>query len=550
MKMIIRFVFSTLSFLLLQQNAIAQTTSLQRPKLVVGIVVDQMRYDYLYKYYSKYSENGFKKLLNGGYNCRNNHYNYAPTYTGPGHTSIYTGTTPSQHGIIGNDWYVRSTGKSMYVTDDSTVNTVGSPNVKVGKMSPVNMLATTVTDELRLSTAKKSKVIGVALKDRSAILPAGHLANAAYWFDSETGNWITSTYYMQNLPDWMKKLNDRHLAQKYLSQSWTTLLPISQYTESAADDSPYEGKYPGENKPVFPHNLSKMWKPNDFDIIRSTPFGNTLTKDAAIAAIEGEELGKGTNTDFIAISFSSTDYVGHKMGPQSIEVEDTYLRLDRDLGELISSLEKLYGKNGFLLFLTADHGAAYVPAQLMDDKIPAGYFAGKKMLDSLKTYLNKSFGNGNWVSSFINQQVYLNHQLITQKNISLKEIQEKVAAYLLGFQGVANTYTSYQLNGSSFTQKPEAFLQNGFNVQRSGDVSVLFKPGWIESSASTTGTTHGTPYSYDTHVPLLWYGWKISHGSSATPVNIIDIAPTVADLLNISQPNAATGRVLTELISK
>lgn len=415
-----RFVFWALMFLLLHNRSMSQNPNLQKPKLVVGIIIDQMRYDYLYRYYSKYSNGGFKKLMMGGFNCRNTNYNNGPTYTGPGHASVYSGTTPSQHGIIGNDWYVRQTGKTIYVTDDSTVSTVGSSNNAVGKMFPANMLATTVTDELRLSTNKKSKVIGIALKDRAAILPAGHLANAAYWFDSQTGNFVSSTFYMNGLPQWMENFNDKHLTQKYLSQKWNTLLPINQYAESAADDNAYEGKYPGENKPVFPHDLSKMWKPNDFDIIRSTPFGNTLTKDAAIAVIEGEKLGKGTATDFIAISFSSTDYIGHKMGPQSIEVEDTYLRLDRDLAELLSYLEKNYGKDGFLLFLTADHGAAYVPAQLKDDHIPAGYFLRIRMLDSLKTFLNNSYGNGNWVISYINQQVYLNHELISQKKYFIK----------------------------------------------------------------------------------------------------------------------------------
>jgi predicted AlkP superfamily pyrophosphatase or phosphodiesterase len=545
-----RFIFLALTFLLLHNRSMSQNPNLQRPKLVVGIIIDQMRYDYLYRFYSKYSNGGFKKLMNGGFNCRNTNYNYAPTYTGPGHASVYSGTTPSQHGIIGNEWYVRQTGKTIYVTDDSTVSTVGSSNSAVGKMSPANMLATTVTDELRLSTNKKSKVIGIALKDRAAILPAGHLANAAYWFDSKTGNFVSSTFYMNDLPQWMKNYNDKHLTQKYLSQKWNTLLPINQYTESSADDNPYEGKYPGENKPVFPHDLSKMWKPNDFDIIRSTPFGNTLTKDAAISAIEGEKLGKGTATDFIAISFSSTDYIGHKMGPQSVEVEDTYLRLDRDLAELLSYLEKNYGKDGFLLFLTADHGAAYVPAQLKDDHIPAGYFLRARMLDSLKTFLNNSYGSGNWITSYINQQVYLDHDLIYQKNISLKEIREKTAEYILKFEGVANTYTASQLNASTFKELPESYLQNGFNEQRSGDVSVLLRPGWIEFYGGTTGTTHGTPYSYDTHVPLLWYGWHIRSGSSAAPVTITDIAPTLADLLRISQPDEATGKPISDLLTK
>lgn len=544
-----RIILSMSLVLIIGNIALSQST-MQRPKLVVGIVVDQMRYDYLYKYYSKYSDNGFKKLINGGFNCRNTHYNYAPTYTGPGHASIYTGTTPSQHGIVGNDWFVRETGKIIYVTDDSTVNTVGSPNKIVGKMSPANMLANTITDELRLFSNKQSKVIGIALKDRGAILPAGHLANAAYWFDSQTGNWITSTFYMNDLPPWMKSFNDKHLTQKYLSQKWNTLLPISQYTESAADDNPYEGLYPGESKPVFPHDLSKMWQPNDFDIIRSTPFGNTLTKDAAIAAIEGEKLGRGKATDFIAISFSSTDYIGHKMGPQSVEVEDTYLRLDRDLADLITYLERSYGKNDFLLFLTADHGAAYVPSYLHHEKAPAGYFKRAGVIDVLNYYLNKVYGNGNWISTVINQQVYLNHDLIAQKNILLNDIQQKTADYLLHFEGVANTYTGEQLKTTTFNGLPEAYLQNGFNVQRSGDVSVLLKPGWIELYSGTTGTTHGTSYSYDTHVPLLWYGWKIPPGSSAMPVSITDIAPTVADLLRISEPSEATGKPISDLLTK
>lgn len=545
-----RFILLVTTLIIIQHKANAQSTQIQRPKLVVGIVIDQMRYDYMYKYYNKYSEDGFKKLMSQGFNCRNANFNYAPTYTGPGHASIYTGTTPSQHGIISNDWYVRKTGRSMYVTDDSTVSTVGSPNVAVGKMSPANMLATTVTDELRLSTNKASKVIGIALKDRAAILPAGHLANGAYWFDSETGNFITSTFYMQDLPMWMKIFNDGHLAQKYVSQSWNTLLPINQYTESAADNNPYEGLFPGENKPVFPHEIKKMWKPNDFEVIRYTPFGNTITKDAAIAAIEGEQLGKGNATDFITISFSSTDYVGHMFGPQSVELEDTYMRLDRDLGELISYLEKAYGKDGFLLFLTADHGVAYVPQQLKDDKIPAGYFNNGAMIDSLKEYLNTIYGNGNWISSYINQQVYLNRNLIAQKNISLKEVQEKVAAYLLKFDGVANTYTACQLSATTFNHRPEVYLQDGFNMQRSGDVSVLLKPGWFESHGGTTGTTHGTPYSYDTHVPLLWYGWHINKGSSSAAVSITDIAPTVADMLSIGQPDAATGKMITDMLTR
>jgi predicted AlkP superfamily pyrophosphatase or phosphodiesterase len=346
-----------------------------KPKLIVGIVIDQMRYDYLAKYYNKFSENGFKKLLTQGFNCKNTNYNYAPTYTGPGHASIYTGTTPSFHGIIGNDWFVIDSGRVIYVTDDPTVQTVGSASTKAGKMSPHNMLASTIGDELRLYSNLKSKVISVSLKDRAAILPGGHLSNGSYWFDSGSGNFITSTFYKKELPQWVTDFNVQHLSDKYLSQPWNTLLPIEQYTESAEDDNHYEGLYKGETKPVFPHNLPAMFSKTDYEVLLSTPFGNTIVKDIALAALKSENLGKGDNTDFLAISFSSTDYIGHMMGPQSIELEDTYLRLDRDLAEIITYLEKKYGKDNFLLFLTADHAVAYVPQELMDLKMNAGYFS-------------------------------------------------------------------------------------------------------------------------------------------------------------------------------
>jgi len=307
--------FTLLSFTLHAQTTEIPKTSNEpgRPKLVVGIVIDQMRFDYISKYYSKFSENGFKKLIKLGFNCKNTNYNYSPTYTGPGHASIYTGTTPAFHGIVGNDWFVRNTNRPTYVTDDPTVQTVGDGSEKAGKMSPRNLLASTIGDELRLYSNLKSKVISIALKDRAAILPGGHLSTGSYWFDSGTGNFISSTFFMKELPGWVNDFNAQHLAGKYLSQPWNTLLPIAQYTESASDDNPYEGLYPGETKPVFPHNLPAMYTKNDYGIIRSTPFGNSLTKDIVLAALKGENLGKGDFTDLLAISFSATDYVGHKM---------------------------------------------------------------------------------------------------------------------------------------------------------------------------------------------------------------------------------------------
>lgn len=521
------------------------TEASEKPKLIVGIIVDQMRFDYLYKYYDKYSENGFKKLLDKGFNCQNTNYNYVPTYTGPGHASIYTGTTPSFHGIIANDWFVRGMNTTTYVTSDSTVQTVGSSSKKAGEMSPKNMLSSTIGDELRLYSNMNSRVISVALKDRSAILPGGHLSNGSYWFDDKTGNFVTSSFYTNVLPKWVTDFNALRLANTYLSQDWNPLFPIEQYTESAPDNNPYEGLYRGETEPVFPHKLPTMFSQMNYEVLRSTPFGNSLTKDIALAALKYEKLGKGESTDFLAISFSSTDYVGHKMGPQSIELEDTYLRLDRDIAEIIAYLEKTYGKDGFLVFLTADHAASYVPEQLIDLKMPAGYFDSEMFTDTLKIFLANNYGDSNLLTCIINEQIYLNHILIKEKGILLQNIQENVAAFALQFKGIANSYTANQLNGEVLRNRSGNLMQNGFYPNRSGDVALLLEPGWMVYAH--TGTTHGSSYTYDTHVPLLWYGWHIHQGYSVEPVDIVDIAPTISSLLHIMPPNACTGKPIRSL---
>ena len=532
--------------------AIAQKKGkdLERPKLVVGIVVDQMRYDYLYRYWNKYGNDGFKRLVKDGFSYENTHYNYVPTYTGPGHASIYTGTTPAIHGIIGNNWYDRATGKDMYCTDDKTVKGVGSTSVW-GQMSPANLISTTITDQLRLATNMQSKVIGVCIKDRGSILPAGHAANAAYWYDGTNGAWITSTYYLQELPQWAKEFNNRKLPDKYLSQPWTTLLPLAQYTESTPDDNEFEKTFSGEPRPVFPHDLPKL-KGNSWDIIRSTPFGNTLTKDFAIAAVRAENLGKGANTDFLALSFSSTDYVGHQFGPNSIEAEDTYLRLDKDLAEFLKFLDSFVGKNDYLVFLSADHGAAHAPAYANSVKLPANSLPNKVIQDSLKTFLNKQYGTGNWVTTFMNYQVYLNHELIESKKINMADMQEKVAGYLLGIEGVLKTTTTTDLNKMQPENGLEGLMQRGYLRRRSGDVLVTLQPGWFEgySGKDTKGTTHGSAFAYDTHVPLLWYGWQVKKGASSERVSITDIAPTIAQWLHITEPNGTTGRPLRTVLNR
>ncbi len=527
-------------------SSFAQTSkTVSKPKLVVGIVVDQMRYDYIYRFWDKFGNDGFKKLVNEGFFCKNTNYNYVPTYTGPGHASIYTGTTPAVHGIIANDWYDKSSGKNMYCVQDDKVASVGTTAAE-GKRSPVNLLTTTITDELRISSNMKSKVIGIALKDRSAILPAGHTANAAYWYDGSIGSFITSTYYMKELPLWVQEFNKKELAKKYLSEPWTTVLPLEQYTESLPDDNKYETIGKGEMKPVFPHNLPELMKLNGgLNIIRATPFGNTLTKDFAIQTMKSENMGKSAATDFLTVSFSSPDYIGHAYGPNSVEQEDDYIRLDKELAELLKAIELQVGKGNALVFLTADHAAPEVPAYLTDLKIPSGYVKENKMVDSLKKYLTKTYGDS-LVLSFSNQQLFLDHKAIDSKKYILQQIQEDVALFLQRFPEVSEVLTATTLNNNQFTEGSRYLMQKGYNAKRSGDVLVNYLPAYIDYMP--TGTTHGSPYSYDTHVPLLFYGWNIKQGNSTEQIYITDLAATLAMMLNIQFPNGCTGKPISFLV--
>lgn len=546
MKKVIFLLIASICYLSLSaQVEKTGTKKTTKPKLVVGIVIDQMRYDYIYRFWDKFGNEGFKKLVNEGFFCKNTNFNYVPTYTGPGHASIYTGTTPAINGIIANDWYDKSKLRDIYCVQDNAVIGVGTTS-KEGKRSPVNMLTSTITDELRISSNMKSKVIGIALKDRSAILPAGHTANAAYWYDGSIGSFISSSYYMTELPKWVQEFNKKELPKKYLSQAWNTLLPIEQYTESLPDDNKYETIGKGELKPVFPHDLPSLFPKNGgLGMIRNTPFGNSLTKDFAIETIKSENLGKSGATDFLAISFSSPDYIGHYYGPNSIEQEDDYLRLDKELAELIKFIELQVGQGNALVFLTADHAAPEVPAYLNDLRIPAGYVREERMVDSLKKYMIKTYGDS-LVLSFSNQQVFLNHAVIDSKKLFLQQVQEDVAAFLFKFPEVSEVITASTMNNTQFTEGVRYLMQKGYNAKRSGDVLVNYLPAYVDYMP--TGTTHGSPYSYDTHVPLLFYGWNIKQGSSTEQIYITDIAATLAMMLNIQFPNGCTGKPISVLI--
>ena len=535
-------VTSSLSAQKKKSTASFETVFPDKPKLVVGIVVDQMRYDFLYRYAGKYSSGGFKRLMNEGFNCRNNHYDYAPTVTAAGHAAIFTGSIPAIDGIIGNEWFNQKTGKSVYCVEDTSVRTVGSDS-KAGLMSPKNLLVSTITDQLRIANNFQSKTIGIALKDRGSILPAGHTANGAYWFDSKNGSFISSTFYMNDLPQWVKDFNALKMPQKYMVEGWKTLLPIEQYTESTTDNQVYEGKLSGEKTPTFPHELAAQSGINLLEVIRTTPFGNTLTKDFALAAIKNENLGKSPKTDFLTVSFSSTDYVGHSFGPNSVESEDTYLRLDKDIAEILTTLDNTLGKDNYLVFLSADHGVADVPGFWQSQKLPSGVFNTGDSMKEIKSALKIAFGEGEFIRAVDNSQIYLNENILGEKKISYAQIHEVVRQTLLKRDDVADVIDLHNLANSTLPEYQLNYVKNGLNPRRSGDIMVILNPSWFEGRMQ--GTTHGSLYRYDTHVPLLFYGWKVRTGETTNRTNISDIAPTIADFLNILEPNGSIGNVIS-----
>ncbi|MTI21318.1 alkaline phosphatase family protein [Fulvivirga sp. RKSG066] len=518
---------------------ILSVSAQQKPKLIVGIIVDQMRQEYLYRFNEKFSDHGFKKLINEGYMYKNAHFNYVPTYTAPGHASVYTGTTPAIHGVIGNSWYDKESKQNIYCAHDESESTVGS-NSDNGHMSPRNLLTTTIGDELRFSTQMRSKVIGLSIKDRGAIFPAGHTGEA-FWYDKDTGDFISSTYYSEQLPEWVKEFNNQNKAENYLTQTWEPSANLDTYIESINDENEYEDGV-GKDKATFPYPMKK----DGYWMVPATPFGNEILTDISLAAIKNTSLGEDDITDLLAISFSSTDYVGHGFGPNSKEVEDTYIKLDKNIATIIETLDDEVGKGNYLIFLTADHAVAEVPQLLIDSKVPAGYF-DKKQLDKLNEAIEAKYGKGDWIENVSNNQIFLNRKTIASNNQNLIEIQNFVADHLLLAKGVARSYPAHLINSIDYDAGGvKGLMARGYNQKRSGDVIVELEPGWMIRSSK--GSTHGSAYTYDTHVPMIWYGAGVPVGESVNYHPITDIAPTLSMLLDIKLPNGATGQPLTELL--
>lgn len=541
--MVIRFISVILILIGSVFISTAQTPS--KPKLVVGIVVDQMRYDYLERFKPFYGKGGFNRLMNEGTNFTFAHYNYIPTYTAPGHAAVYTGSTPFFNGIIGNDWYNRKLKRQVYCVEDSSVTGLGSVDDE-GKRSPKNLISSTITDQLQLSNNGKSKVISVSIKDRGSILPGGHLSDGSFWYDGKNSKFITSTFFMKELPTWVQNFNSKKMPDEFLKKTWSLSLSLNNYASSFPDESPYEVDIFNEGKTTFPHKLDKIDQETKYTTLIHTPFGNDLLLEFAKTALISENLGNSDVPDFLAVSFSSTDYIGHTFGPNSVEIMDTYIKLDVQLADLLSALDKQVGKGNYLLFLTADHGAVENVYSLADENYSAGNVVSSEISDSVKTFFTRKYGTNKLFEKLSNDQIFLDWSLMAKMGLDPKIIQNDVRQVLrYNFPQISSIYIRSELEPRRASRTAE-YLLNGFNPARSGDVMFEVQASYL-TDAEKKGTTHGSPYGYDTHVPILFYGWNIPAQTNNESVYICDISATVANLLGIMEPDGNMGIPIIKL---
>lgn len=519
-----------------------------KPKIIVGLVVDQMRWDYLYKYEYNYGDGGFNRLIREGFLCENTLIDHIPTYTSVGHSTVYTGSVPAIHGITSNNWIDQKTGQLTYCTSDSTVSGIGL-ETSTGMQSPKNLLVSTITDELKLATNFQSKVIGVALKDRSAILPAGHFGDGAYWYDSSSGRWITSSFYMNELPEWVDRFNENNKATTYI-KDWHLFKSPDKYHLSIEDDNEYEGKWKKEERPVFPHMITDFVEEEGFVILNSTPFGNTMTIDFALEAIEQENLGSNLKgvPDFIAVSLSSPDYVGHKYSITSVELEDVYVRLDSELERLFNYLDDNFGENEYLFFITADHGASYNAKYYSDMGGVSGYFDEKVVLSKLNGMVESEFGIQASILSLINYQVNFNYESIEKSNHTTDALKSFLIEKINDIEGVAYVIDLGKGQNQFIPFEVQNRVANGYNRKRSGEIQIILEPQWYTGKNNSTGTTHGSWSSYDSHIPLVFMGWGINKGKTYRETKMTDIAPTLSSLLQIPFPNGNIGKPIVEVL--
>lgn len=545
---------SLFACILVCSSAVAQQPVWQDPpRLLVGIVVDQMRADYIYRYWDNFGEGGFKRLLREGSFQRDAHYNYALTHTGPGHASIYTGTTPRDHGIMMNDMFIRSTGKMMNCVQDDNVRGVEVDGPR-SQRSPLNLLSSTIADELERRTDGRSITVGVAFKDRGAILPMGRTGDAAYWFfDDEAGSFATSTWYRSELPGWLRAFNARGLVAEQLSTTWDLLLPRERYHQVLPDDNPYESPLPGATRATLPLDIAAAYAASNKSpwLIRGVPGALRITTELALAALEGEGMGQDDITDLLAISYGATDELGHEMGPRSLEVEDMYLRLDRELERLLKELDRRVGRDRYTLFLTADHAAVDVPEYLKDRKASAGYVEMADLVATVEAALTARFGPGKWVRKRVKEYLYLNDSLIVARQLDRAEVQRVAAEAGRDFPGVADAFTATDLMRDAQPSERAAMLQRGFMPARGGDVCFMLRPGHLPAWPGMVrqGTDHGSVWNYDTHVPVIFIGRGVRQGEVLRRTHITDVAATVSAIVGMTMPDACIGQVVPEVIA-
>jgi len=519
----------------------------QKPKLIVGITVSGMQYDYLSVYWDKFSDGGFRRMATSGANCKNARYNYLITDPSVGFASIATGTRPSEHGIVADYWYRRLTNEVVNSIEDQEQSTVGG-SYGTGTYSPWALHSRTLSDEIRVKSRFKSRSIGISMDPNAAVLLSGHTASGAYWLDPQKAAWISSSYYMDSLPAWVNEFNGKNYRDLYLNRSWETLQPISEYEESMLDNNPYETGLKGQI--TFPYDLARLSSDGrggrDYSLLMTTPWGNTYTKDMAIAAIVNEELGQHEATDIIHIGFNATKYLANYYSTWSVETQDTYLRLDEDIAHLLQFLDDQLGLENVLIYLTAENALAVDPNYLSESRIPSGFFNYRTSISLLKSYLNAIYGRGEWVTFYYAQQIYLNHQLIEDSNLSLEDVQDKVARFMVQINGVSNALQAYVLQQNYFTDGVMNRIQNSYYQKRSGDVILYLTPGWVEHS-NVTGSNFAE-FRYSPHVPLIFYGWKINRVTISYKVSPADIATSIASFLEISMPDNATGEVMSDLV--
>ena len=505
----------------------AQPAATPEIRLVLLIAVDQFRYDYLTRFRSEYTA-GLKRLLSEGAVFTNANLEHYPTVTAVGHATMLTGATPSVSGIIGNDWFDRESGGTVTSVTDTTVKPLGSPTGPPA--SPRRLLVGGIGDELKIGSplakgaVDRPRVFGVSLKDRSAILPVGRGADAAYWWDTKTGNFVTSTYYFAAPPAWLQAFNDRKLPEAHAGGAWTTLsTPPTSLKQM-----------PSEHGTAL------------YDAVYASPFGNDLLFDFACELMSQERLGKRNATDLLSVSFSSNDSVGHTHGPYSPQVRDIAVKTDRVIGRLLDQVDKSVGLERTLVAFTTDHGVAPVPESIREQGLSAGRMSNKELFGPIEQALAAKFGEGKWLMATAGSSPYLNYELIDKLGLDQTEVRRVAAAAAMKVPHVARVYTRDQLLlGSVPNDRIGSRVLRGFNAQRSGDLEIILEPYWIRQAQ---GTTHGTPYSYDAHIPLILRGRGIVPGEYSTQAALNDLAPTLATLLAIEIPAASVGRVLSEAL--